>query len=243
MNFLQPPPIAQFRKGTRTRPHVKVPKYYHDYDDILTPSQMLRQEDPIIPAEKIKAEPIDFVENDLNYDVEMDNSRGNGNEDEDIHEDEEDDEKGDKDDFLKITLMKKDSNSEKFAVLEIEERVDVDDSDEMKTAKKMERTSIEEEDDGKFSEEEVSVAKLKTEAKKVAEEKDVTKELKDIPGETETKKVAEEKELAMPVLSPIQGIKVAMDVEEIEEKACETVKGANELENLSDTHCKNEENN
>lgn len=219
---LQPPPITQFRKGTRTRPHVKVPKYYHnDYDDIIKPSPLPRQEDPIIPSEKIKAEPIDFVDNDLNYDAETDDVTGNGNvnEHEEVPEEDEDDDE-DKGDFLKITLMQKDTNSEKFAVLEIEDRVDVDDSEEIKSPEKLGRTNSE---------------NIEEKAKKIAlEEEEETEDLEEeLEDESEVKRVIEEKDLPMPVLSPIEGIQAA-----VEEKDGETVKDASKAE----SDCKNEEN-
>lgn len=186
---------------------------------------MLRQEDTIIPAEKIKSEPIDFVDNDLNYDAEADEVRGNGdvNEHEDVNEEEEDDDE-DKGDFLKITLMQKDANSEKFAVLEIDDRVDVDDSEEVKSPKKLERTKTAQ-DEGKSS------GKMGLKGKKIQAEEEEEK------GEVENEKKVEEKDLPMPVLSPIHAIEEAA-----EEKGDETLKRVSETENLSENDCKNEEN-
>lgn len=63
--------MLHFRKGTRSRPNVKVPKYliHSDYEDIIKPSarDTSETEETIFPIEKIKAEPIDVVENDLTY--------------------------------------------------------------------------------------------------------------------------------------------------------------------------------
>lgn len=71
-------PIVQYRRGTRSRPQVKIPKQYHDdYEDIIqqqtssssptpTPSnETTINEDPLIPIEIIKTEPIDVEENDI----------------------------------------------------------------------------------------------------------------------------------------------------------------------------------
>lgn len=69
--LLQPVPMVQYRKGTRSRPQVKIPKQYHDdYEDVIhqqppSPPQSEDAEDPLIPIEIIKTEPIDVVENDI----------------------------------------------------------------------------------------------------------------------------------------------------------------------------------
>lgn len=61
--------MVQYRKGTRSRPQVKIPKQYHDdYEDVIQqphspPSDNM--DDPLIPIEIIKTEPIDVVENDM----------------------------------------------------------------------------------------------------------------------------------------------------------------------------------
>lgn len=62
--------MLHFRKGTRSRPNVKVPKYYHsDYEDIIKPTSRDSGEmdDTLFPIETIKSEPIDVVENDIAY--------------------------------------------------------------------------------------------------------------------------------------------------------------------------------
>lgn len=61
--------MVQYRKGTRSRPQVKIPKQYHDdYEDVIqqppTPPTETA-DDPLIPIEIIKTEPIDVVENDI----------------------------------------------------------------------------------------------------------------------------------------------------------------------------------
>lgn len=63
-------PIVQYRKGTRSRPQVKIPKQYHDdYEDVIqqptSPLQSDAIDDPLIPIEIIKSEPIDVEENDI----------------------------------------------------------------------------------------------------------------------------------------------------------------------------------
>lgn len=58
--------MVQYRKGTRSRPQVKIPKQYHDdYEDVIQPPSPPPEEDPLIPIEIIKTEPIDVVENDI----------------------------------------------------------------------------------------------------------------------------------------------------------------------------------
>lgn len=70
--------MVQYRKGTRSRPQVKIPKQYHDdYEDVIQqapspPPISEPTEDPLIPIEIIKTEPIDVEENDISsFSVEM----------------------------------------------------------------------------------------------------------------------------------------------------------------------------
>lgn len=75
--FLQPVPMVHYRRGTRSRPQVKIPKQYHDdYEDVMQqqqqqllvpspPPAVEPMEDPLIPIDIIKSEPIDVVENDI----------------------------------------------------------------------------------------------------------------------------------------------------------------------------------
>jgi hypothetical protein len=62
-----PPPVFSFRKGTRSRPNVKIPKYYHtDYTN--PPKQMSNaQTDPLLEVDEIKTEPIDVEDNLIVY--------------------------------------------------------------------------------------------------------------------------------------------------------------------------------
>ncbi|KAJ8956243.1 hypothetical protein NQ318_014975 [Aromia moschata] len=65
-----PPPLFLSRKGTRSRPNVKIPKYYHPtYDRAsksgeLPESTIVREPhtDPLMQVEDIKAEPLDVVD-------------------------------------------------------------------------------------------------------------------------------------------------------------------------------------
>ncbi|RZC40347.1 myoneurin-like, partial [Asbolus verrucosus] len=62
-----PPPVFSFRKGTRSRPNVKIPKYYHsDYSNLPKPTQN-SQTDPLLDVEEIKTEPIDVEDNLIDY--------------------------------------------------------------------------------------------------------------------------------------------------------------------------------
>lgn len=102
--------MLHFRKGTRSRPNVKVPKYFHsDYDDIIKPSSRdtSEVEDSPFPIEKIKTEPIDVVENDVTFESEaavpfLDNPSPTMEEDD--KEEEEDESFEEIDNFVKITL-------------------------------------------------------------------------------------------------------------------------------------------
>lgn len=64
-----PPPVFYSRKGTRSRPNVKVPKYYNtDYDKPNEKDDGEMSEgmvDPLLSAEEIKTEPIDVEDNEI----------------------------------------------------------------------------------------------------------------------------------------------------------------------------------
>ncbi|KAJ8917348.1 hypothetical protein NQ315_002370 [Exocentrus adspersus] len=63
-----PPPLLLSRKGTRSRPNVKIPKYYHShYERVPDTATIVRephtsQPDPLLQLEEIKTEPIDVVD-------------------------------------------------------------------------------------------------------------------------------------------------------------------------------------
>ncbi|KXZ75599.1 hypothetical protein TcasGA2_TC015970 [Tribolium castaneum] len=62
-----PPPVFSFRKGTRSRPNVKIPKYYHpDYTNPPKPV-ISSQTDPLLDVDEIKTEPIDVEDNMIDY--------------------------------------------------------------------------------------------------------------------------------------------------------------------------------
>ncbi|XP_063930516.1 midasin-like isoform X3 [Zophobas morio] len=62
-----PPPVFSFRKGTRSRPNVKIPKYYHsDYSNPTKPASNA-QTDPLLDVDEIKTEPIDVEDNLIVY--------------------------------------------------------------------------------------------------------------------------------------------------------------------------------
>ncbi|XP_018569988.1 longitudinals lacking protein, isoforms F/I/K/T-like isoform X2 [Anoplophora glabripennis] len=60
-----PPPLFLSRKGTRSRPNVKIPKYYHTHYERVSESTIVRephtqQPDPLFQLEEIKSEPLDM---------------------------------------------------------------------------------------------------------------------------------------------------------------------------------------
>ncbi|XP_044261462.1 uncharacterized protein LOC123009313 isoform X2 [Tribolium madens] len=62
-----PPPVFSFRKGTRSRPNVKIPKYYHpEYTNPPKPA-LNSQTDPLLDVDEIKTEPIDVEDNLIDY--------------------------------------------------------------------------------------------------------------------------------------------------------------------------------
>lgn len=58
------PPLFPMRRGTRSRPNVKVPRYY-DYEDIVKPTTSDSQ--PESPGVTIKSEPLDIDEHDPTF--------------------------------------------------------------------------------------------------------------------------------------------------------------------------------
>uniref|UniRef100_A0A1Y1MR24 BTB domain-containing protein n=1 Tax=Photinus pyralis TaxID=7054 RepID=A0A1Y1MR24_PHOPY len=58
------PPLFPMRRGTRSRPNVKVPRYY-DYEDIVKPSTSDSQ--PESPGVTIKSEPLDIDEHEPTF--------------------------------------------------------------------------------------------------------------------------------------------------------------------------------
>lgn len=60
-----PPPLFLSRKGTRSRPNVKIPKYYHTHYERISESTIVRephteQPDPLFQLDEIKSEPLDL---------------------------------------------------------------------------------------------------------------------------------------------------------------------------------------
>lgn len=67
-NLQSPPPLI-LRKGTKSRPNVKMPKHYHNDYEQFNVSKKTHSPPPLIACDvPIKTEPIDIVENNIEYD-------------------------------------------------------------------------------------------------------------------------------------------------------------------------------
>lgn len=142
--------MLHFRKGTRSRPNVKVPKYYHsDYEDIIKPlsRDTSEVEDMLFPIEKIKTEPIDVVENDIAYDSEIavlpfldreQNKSPMMDEEEEEDQSKEDASFEEIDNFVKITL------STQHLIKDIDINVEGEEEGNEKTISETENGTIEE---------------------------------------------------------------------------------------------------
>lgn len=74
--FQSPPPVV-YRKGTKSRPNVRVPRYYHNDYDAVIKKKMLKRElketlqksklEDTFDLSKVKPEPLDIEDTDVQF--------------------------------------------------------------------------------------------------------------------------------------------------------------------------------